>query len=136
MTMKKDLNVNLGYTFTKSFDGSTCSNPNDTCNDQMNVRVPENVISSSIIKNFNNNLIGTAQFKYVGERRDYGGSDNGFKQVILDDYSLINLYANYNFNNGYKLNFSIKNLLDEEYNEALNYSTPGRSFNFKFENKF
>ncbi len=136
LKLKKDLNVNLGYTFTKSFDGSTCSNPNDTCNDQMNVRVPENVISSSIIKNFNNNLIGTAQFKYVGERRDYGGSDNGFKQVILDDYSLINLYANYNFNNGYKLNVSIKNLLDEEYNEALNYSTPGRSFNFKFENKF
>jgi len=133
---REDLNINLGYTLTKSYDGSTCSNKNDTCNDQMNVRVPKNVISSSIVKNFNNNFVGTAQFKYVSERRDYGGSDNGFKQVILDDYSLINLYADYNFKNEYKLNFSLKNFFNEKYNEALNYSTPGRSLTIKFGKKF
>ena len=132
----EDLNINFGYTLTKSYDGSTCSNKNDTCNDQMNVRVPKNVISSSVIKNFNNNFTGTAQFKYVSERRDYGGSDNGFKQVILDDYSLINLYADYYFKNDNKLNFSLKNLLNEKYNEALNYSTPGRSLTIKFGKKF
>ena len=47
------------------------------------------LLSSSIVKSFNENFTGTAQFKYVGERRDYGGSDNGFKQVILGEYSLI-----------------------------------------------
>ena len=128
---KDNLSINLGYAFTKSYDGSTCSNPNDSCNDQMNVRVPKNYITSSIVKNFNNNLIGTIQLKYVSERRDYGGSDNGFKQVILDDYSLVNLYADYQFFNDYKLNFSLKNLFDEKYNEALNYNTPGRSINLK-----
>ncbi len=133
---KENLSFNFGYTFTKSHDGSTCSNPNDTCNDQMNVRVPKNVISSTIVKNFKNSLIGTIQFKYVDERRDYGGSDNGFKQVILDDYSLINLYADYNLKNDYKIKFSLKNLLDEKYNEALNYGTPGRSLNVKFGKKF
>ncbi len=128
---KDNLSINLGYAFTKSYDGSTCSNPNDSCNDQMNVRVPKNYVTSSIVKNFNNNLIGTIQLKYVSERRDYGGSDNGFKQVILDDYSLVNLYADYQFFNDYKLNFSLKNLFDEKYNEALNYNTPGRSINLK-----
>ncbi len=133
---KDNLSINLGYAFTKSYDGSTCSNPNDSCNDQMNVRIPKNFITSSIIKNFNNNLIGTIQLKYVSERRDYGGSDNGFKQVILDDYSLVNLYADYKFFNNYKLNFSLKNLFDEKYNEALNYNTPGRSINLKLRKEY
>ncbi len=133
---KEDLVINFGYTFTKSYDGSTCSNPADSCNDEMNVRVPKNAISTSILKNFNNNFTGTAQYKYIGERRDYGGSDNGFKQVILEDYSLLNLYADYKLQNDYKLNFSLKNLFDEKYNEALNYSTLGRSLNIKLAKKF
>ena len=128
---KNDLNVNLGFTRTKSFDGSTCSNPADSCNDEMNVRVPRNALSSSIVKRFGKNFTATAQYKYVGERRDYGGSDNGFKQVILDDYSLFNLYGNYG-----NFNFSLKNLFKENYNEAFNYSTPGRSMNLKFISKF
>ncbi len=134
--VKKDLNINLGYTFTKSYDGSTCSNSNDTCNDQMNVRVPKNSLNSSIINNFSDNLVGTVQLKYVGERRDYGGSDNGFKQVILDDYSVVNLFADYKLLNNYKLNFSLKNLFDEKYNEALNYNTPGRSINIKLRKQY
>ena len=101
----------------------------------MNVRVPRNVISSTVVKNFSKDFSATLQYKYVGERRDYGGSDNGFKQVILDDYSLVNLYTDYNLNSDYKINFSIKNLFDENYNEVLNYSTLGRSLNLKFGKK-
>ncbi|MDA7583492.1 TonB-dependent receptor, partial [bacterium] len=59
---KKDLSINFGLTLTKSYDGSTCSNANDTCNDPMNVRVPKHAINTSIIKKYNNNLTGTAQF--------------------------------------------------------------------------
>ena len=132
----KDLNINFGYTFTDSHDGSTCSNSGDSCIDEMNVRIPKNAFSSTIIKSFNKDITGTVQFKYVGERRDYGGSDNGFAQVILEDYSLLNLYADYKLQNDYKLNFSLKNLLDENYNEALNYSTPGRSMNLKLRKQF
>lgn len=136
LEVSKDLSINLGYTFTKSYDGSTCSNANDTCNDEMNVRVPKNSLSSSIVNNFTDNLNGTVQFKYVGERRDYGGSDNSFKQVILDDYSVVNLFADYKLRNNYKLNFSLKNLFDEKYNEALNYNTPGRSINLKLRKQY
>lgn len=133
---KKDLSINFGYAYTNSYDGSTCSNPNDSCNAQMNVRVPEHVFNSTVVKDFNKNLTGSIEFKYVSERRDYGGSDNGFKQVMLKDYSLINLSANYKIQSDYKLNFSIKNLLDEKYNEANNYNTPRRSYNIKLGKKF
>jgi len=132
----EDLSINFGGTYTKSYDGSTCSNPNDACIDEMNVRVPKYAFGASVVKNINDFWIITLQYKYVGERRDYGGSDNGFKQVILDDYSLLNMYADYNLKNDYKLNFSLKNLLDENYNEALNYSTLGRSFNLKLKKQF
>jgi vitamin B12 transporter len=133
---RKDLSINFGYTFTKSYDGSTCSNPNDTCNDEMNVRIPKNAFSTSMVKKFNDDFMISLKSKYVGERRDYGGSDNSFKQVILDDYSLLDLFASYNLKNDYKFNFSLKNLLNEKYNEALNYNTPGRSFNLKFGKNF
>jgi outer membrane cobalamin receptor len=55
---------------------------------------------------------------------------------MLKDYSLINLSANYKIQSDYKLNFSIKNLLDEKYNEANNYNTPRRSYNIKLGKKF
>lgn len=132
----KNLSINFGGTYTNSYDGSTCSNPDDTCIDQMNVRVPKYAFSTSVVKNLNNFWTGTFQHKYVGERRDYGGSDNGFKQVILDDYSIVNIYTDYKLDDKYNLNFSIKNLLDENYNEAFNYSSLGRSINLKLKKNF
>ena len=133
--MQKDLNIDLGYTYSSSHDGSTCSNPDDTCNASQNVRIPRHSIMSSISKKFSNNFISTIKVKYVGDRRDYGGSDNGFQQVFLNEYLVTNLYTDYKFYN-YNMNFAIKNLFDEDYNEALNYSTPGRSFNYKLRREF
>ena len=130
-----DLHYNFGYSLTNSYDGSTCSNINDSCNRDQNVRVPAHALSSSIIKKFNQDFIGTAQYKFVGERRDYGGSDNNFANVVLKEYQLVNLSAIYKIHD-YKLNFSLKNLLDENYNDAFNYSTPGRSFNLKLGREF
>jgi vitamin B12 transporter len=131
----KDIIVDLGYTRTFSYDGSTCSNSGDYCDNTMNVRVPSYAVTSGISKVFKNNVYGKANFKYVGERRDYGGSDNGFRQVILDEYMVVDLSANYNMGD-YKMNFSLKNLFDEDYQENLNYSTPGRNLNFRINRKF
>ena len=131
-----DLNLNFGYVFTKSYDGSTCSDTNaTTCNEPMNVRVPVHSFSSSVVKKFDKNFTASAQYKYVGERRDYGGSDNGFKSVMLDEYTLINLSADYKLND-YKMNFSVKNLFDESYSEAWGYNTLGRNLNLKFGREF
>jgi len=130
-----DIMVSLGYIRTFSYDGSTCSNPDDYCDNTMNVRVPSYAVTSGISKVFKNNLSGKANFKYVGERRDYGGSDNGFRQVILDEYMVVDLSSNYNIGD-YKMNFSLKNLFDESYQENLNYTTPGRNLNFRINRKF
>jgi vitamin B12 transporter len=132
----RDLDVNLGYTLTKSYDGSTCSNLGDTtCNEPINVRIPIHSFSSSLVKKFDKNFTASAQYKYIGERRDYGGSDNNFKSVMLHEYSLINLSTDYKVND-YKINLTIKNLFDTNYTEAWGYNTPGRNLNFKFGKQF
>ena len=41
----------------------------------------------------------------------------------------------YNMND-YKMNFSLKNLFDEEYQENFGYNTPGRSLKFKLNRQF
>ena len=131
-----DLKVNFGYALTRSYDGSTCSNPDDTCNGERNVRIPEHSLNSSVTKNFNNRQAVTIQYKYVGTRRDYGGSDNGFKQVFLKKYSLLNFYADYKLDNDYIFNISVKNATNQKYNETFNYSVPLKSFNVKLTKKF
>ena len=127
----------LGYTRTESYDGTTCDNPDATggpgsaaCNDEMNVRVPRHQINFSGIKDFNNNLTQTLKLKYVGERRDYGNTNNNFEDVILSNYFTTDYILNYKLFNNYNLNLSAKNIFDKNYSEAFEYKAPGRSLNF------
>jgi len=130
-----DIKVDLGYIRTYSYDGSTCDNYDDYCDNTMNVRVPSYVLTSGVSKVFKNDVSGKVKFKYAGERRDYGGGDNGYRQVMLDEYMTVDLSTNYNIGD-YKMNFSLKNLFDEEYQENFGYSTPGRNLNFRLNRKF
>ena len=127
----------LGYTRTESYDGTTCDNPDATggpgsaaCNDEMNVRVPRHQINFSGIKNLSNNFAQILKLKYVGERRDYGNTNNGFEDVILSNYFTADYILNYKLFEAYNLNFSAKNIFDKNYSEAYEYKAPGRSLNF------
>ena len=140
---REDYSLNFGYTRTESYDGTTCDNPDATgghgttqCNDKMNVRVPRNQINFSGTKYFDNNLSQTLKLKYVGERRDYGNVNQGFKDVILSEYITADLITNYKLFDSYIFNFSAKNILDKEYSEAYEYKAPGRSFNFMLNKKY
>ena len=135
--------LGLGYTRTESYDGTTCDNPDSTagpgaaaCNDEMNVRVPRHQVNLIGTKIFNKKLSQTLKLKYVGERRDYGSVNNGFEDVILSNYVVADLVANYKLFNTYNLNISAKNILDKTYSEAYEYKGAGRSINFKLGRKF
>lgn len=122
--------LGFGYTRTESYDGTTCDNPDGSCIDEMNVRVPRHQINLIGTKNINNNLSHTLKLKYVGERRDYGNINNSFKDVILSDYMVVDLVTNYKLFDTYNLNISAKNILNKGYSEAYEYKSPSRSFNF------
>ena len=67
--------------------------------------------------------------RYSGETRDYGNGNNGFADVILDDYITFDYSAKYKLG-GYNLFFTIDNMFNQNYEEAFMYSTMGRTFYF------
>lgn len=133
----KNYSFGLGYTRTETYDGTTCDDPDGSggpngaaCNDEMNVRVPRHQVNLSGSQTSSNNLKQTIKLKYVGERRDYGNVNNGFKDVILSNYFTADYIMNYKIYDTYSLNMSAKNMFNKNYSEAYEYKAPGRSLNF------
>ena len=81
----------------------------------MNVRVPRDQINLSGTKLVNKNLSHTVNIKYVGERRDYGNTNQGFEDVILSKYATFDYLMNYKLFNSYNLSISAKNIFDKKY---------------------
>jgi vitamin B12 transporter len=131
-----DYFLGLGYTRTETYDGTTCDNPDGRCNDEMNVRVPRHQINLIGTKNVSNKLSHSLKIKYVGERRDFGNTNNSFSDVILSNYMVADWVTNYKLFDTYNLNISAKNILDKRYSEAYEYKAPGRSINFMLKKSY
>ena len=136
------LNIGFNYTLTKTYSGMDCDKPEKdkwgytSCLDTGHgwlesamVRVPIHALSSKINYQFNNELDGSLLLTYKGQTRDYGGTDYSFQDQILNDYILLDLNSSYKIIGGYNLDFSIKNLFDKHYEDALDYSGTPRSMN-------
>ena len=138
-----DYAFGFGYTRTETYDGTTCDNPDSTagpgsaaCNDEMNVRVPRHQANLIGTKIFSSNLSQILKLKYVGERRDYGNTNNNFEDVILSHYVVVDLVTNYKLFDTYNLNISAKNILDARYSDAYEYKAPGRAINFMLKKNY
>ena len=132
----KKIGVNLDYTFTDSFDSNNCDVSPTTCSIQgsklatAKVRVPRHAISTTISHNVIANLQNSLSIKFVDETRDLGNTNNNFKDIVLEDYLTFNFSSTYKIFNSYKLFFSAVNIFDDKYEQAYQYSTMGRAFNF------
>ena len=135
---QNNLSYNLGYTLTDAYDGEDCDDPDyakwqanySQCLDEMPVRVPRHSINASVNNKFSNKINTSLQIKYASERRDYGNGNNGFNDVLLGDYLTVDLFGNFNIFENYDMYFSVTNLLNENYEEAFQYSTGKQSFNW------
>ena len=83
-------------------------------------------ISHNVIANLQNSL----SIKFVDETRDLGNTNNNFKDVVLEDYLTFNFSSTYRIYDSYKLFFNAVNIFDDKYEQAYQYSTMGRAFNF------
>ena len=137
----KKINLNFGYTFVDSYDASTCD-PDEMaayfdgeCHNteggvyNYKVRVPRHAIQSKFNYNISPILKSSLQGKYTGKTRDFGNTNNNFRDVILKDYYVFDLATSYQLFGGYKAIFNIGNIFDETAQQAYQYSSPGRSFN-------
>ena len=139
---KKKLNIGFNYTLTKSYSGMDCDKPEKdkwgytSCLDTGHgwlesamVRVPIHALSSKISYQFKKNWDNSLLMTYKGRTRDYGGTDYGFKDQILDEYFLVDLKSSYKLYDNYSLDFSVKNLFDKNYENSLDYSGTPRTIN-------
>ena len=146
--VNKKISLDFGYTFTNSYDANTCtpeqkaSRVDGECHSRgskletAKVRVPRHAIDSRINYKISPNLKTSLKGKYIGETRDFGNQNDNWVDQILQDYYVFSLEANYKLFNGYKIFGSINNLLDDEYQQAHEYSSIGRSFNFGIKKAF
>jgi len=143
----KKTSLNFNYTFTDSFDADSCDPYNQIYVDSecrhvgsqvetYKVRVPRHAFHSKINYDINKNFRSAIKASYRGETRDYGNTNNSFTDVILDDYFLFDFEASYKYANGYILNFSITNILDQEYEQAYKYSSMGRDIHLGIKRAF
>ena len=139
------INIGFNYTFTDSFDSATCENPGKasyecfhegTQVDQAKVRVPKHAFNASINYDASKNLKHSLLVKYSGERRDVGNGNNGYADVILKEYILFDIASSYNLWDSYKINFSLRNIFDEGYEQAYEYSGMERAINFDIRKVF
>ncbi len=131
--IKDNLNIGMDYNYNETYDGADCDDPDSDatkCIDPAMVRVPRHALSSAINYKTKSNINNKLLIKYSGETRDYGNGNNSFSDVILDDYITFNYSANYKLFGQYNLYFIANNIFDQNYEQAYQYSTMGRSFNF------
>ena len=134
--------LNFGYTFTDSYDANTCD-PDElaayTDNEcrltgnkvaKAKVRVPRHAVETNISYSMNQNLKIFLKGKYIGETRDFGNTNDSWTDQILTDYFVFDLVHSYNLFDNYTIQIGINNILDEKYQQAHEYSTMGRTFNF------
>ena len=132
----KKIGVNLDYTFTDSFDSNNCDVSPTTCSIQgsklatAKVRVPRHAMSTTISHNVIANLQNSLSINFVDETRDLGNTNNNFKDVVLEDYLTFNFSSTYKIYDSYKLFFNAVNIFDDKYEQAYQYSTMGRAYNF------
>ena len=129
----KNLDLNLNYTYTSTYDGAEADDPNKNqsyTNNQM-VRVPRNLINlqTKIQSPSNENLIFILNSKWSDTARDYGNGNRTFNDEMIDDYFVSDLSIKYNLWNSYNLFFNITNIFDEKYETSRDYSQMDRSFN-------
>ena len=140
--MNSKFGLNFGYTFTDSYDASTCdpdelaAYADNECRLTGNkvakakVRVPRHAVETNISYSMSQNLKSFLKGKYIGETRDFGNTNDSYTDQILTDYFVFDLVNSYNLFDNYKIQVGINNILDEKYQQAHEYSTMGRTFNF------
>ena len=145
----KNLNISFNYTATDSYSSNDCDDPNKDdygykkCIDGNNgiidsaiVRVPLHAIITNINYKFNKNFNSSLLFRYRGQTRDYGGSDQDFRDQYLDEYLLVDLFCKYKMVNNYDINFSVKNLFDKNYENSFKYTGQPRTMNIGLKRSF
>ncbi|MDA8625510.1 TonB-dependent receptor [Alphaproteobacteria bacterium] len=95
---------------------------------ERDIRRPEDTLNVSVNHEVSDFLHVGGQVQVVKNVTDTNFSVFPNVDVPLDDHTLLNLHASYQLPSSSKVYARIENALDEDYETALGYGTPGRAF--------
>jgi len=100
---------------------ATFQNTEDRSSGESLLRRPDDKGSITLDHKFDNGSWLGLEWFVSGKRNDFGG-------IKLDGYSLLNLRAGWLVTPAWRLEFRGDNLLDEDYEPAFGFNSPGRSY--------
>lgn len=109
----QNLDLNVNYSFTNIDEDASTT-------------VPSDLIRSSVSYSLGAHRFGLL-YQYNSERQASFWNGTGIETVEFDPYQLLDLNYRYAFKKYLSLNFSVNNILNEEYQERPGYSTLGRN---------
>ena len=127
------------YSYADTYDGADCDDPNvgsTSCIDESMVRVPRHSFITDFIFKNNRNFENKLSINYSSEVRDYGNGNNSFKDVILDEFMVVDYTGVYNLYDKTNLFFNVNNIFNNNYEKAFMYSSMDRTVNVGFKSIF
>ena len=133
----KDTNLRINYAYINAYDGEDFDDPNYSGGriDTRPVRVPDNSLNIKLERQIAN-LNSIISYKFQSDVRDYGNTNNNFKDVILPSFQVFNFTNSFNLNDSTKIYLNLMNIFDEKYAQAYQYSTYGRNLNIGLKQSF
>lgn len=101
----------------------------------LDLRIPEMKVNAKLDYNFSDNTFASLSYQFNDERNDayYNAATFMTEDVVLDNYSLLDLYVSHTIlKNKMTLFANITNLLNADFQELYGYATKGRNFNVGF----
>ena len=117
-----ELDYQLTHASWKLNANATFQNTENLATGESLLRRPDEKGAGTIERKFGNGSWLGLEWFVSGKRRDFGG-------IILDSYSLVNLRAGWVIASAWRLELRADNLLDEDYQPAFGFNSPGRSAN-------
>lgn len=99
--------------------------------DNLNLRIPELKVNASLDYNISDESFISLRYQFNDDRRDSVYNNTTFinDDIVLDSYSLLDLYISRKFINDKLTVFAnMTNILNADYVELYGYSTKGRNF--------
>lgn len=109
----KDLQLNANYAYTK--------------NDAVAIRIPKHKINAGVNYTYKATNLGL-NYQFISDRDDTDFRPWPSVSTVLESYSLLDFSANHKLNDNVRLMFNVSNILNEDYQEVLGFSTRGRNF--------
>ena len=125
-----ELNPKVILTAAYTYSDSTESNSSNERAREL--RRPEHLGSLNVAWQPTASLMVNANFQYNGRQSDvyFPPWPNPMETVSMDDYTLVNVRANYRINQKLNIFIRLDNLTDENYEDVFGYQTLGFGFGF------